>query len=497
MLTRFKVSGFKNLIDVDIRFGPFTCIAGANGVGKSNLFDAILFFSSLAEKPFIDAAMSVRDENGRATDVKSIFHRSGNFTDNIITLEAEMIVPKKDVDDLGQDAVASITFLRYSIKLGLTEVENTGSQGNIQILKEELSHIKIGDASKHLLFPHKKPWRDTVIEGRRTAPFISTEKEGSEALIIIHQDRGENKGGGRPRPILAKNIGRTVLSTLTNATETRTAIIAKREMQSWRLLLLEPTALRKPDKFNAPKKLGSDGSNLPSTLYHLPRTKENFNKENQFEIETQVYAEVANRLSELIDDVYEISVDRDEKRELLTLALTDRSGCTFAARDLSDGTLRFLAAAVLELDTQAQGLICLEEPENGIHPARIPAMIQLLRDITTNAELPAGSDNPPRQVIINTHSPAVVAQVPDDSLLVAELKENKRGGKRFKSVRFSCLDKTWRAEKRDGIEIVNKGTLLAYLNPVAAKDEAHEKEHRVIDRDDIQQLLPFPSDNSK
>ena len=39
MLTRFKVSGFKNLVDTDVRFGPFTCIAGANGVGKSNLFD--------------------------------------------------------------------------------------------------------------------------------------------------------------------------------------------------------------------------------------------------------------------------------------------------------------------------------------------------------------------------------------------------------------------------------------------------------------------------
>jgi len=27
MLTRLKVSGFKNLVDVDVRMGPFTCIA--------------------------------------------------------------------------------------------------------------------------------------------------------------------------------------------------------------------------------------------------------------------------------------------------------------------------------------------------------------------------------------------------------------------------------------------------------------------------------------
>lgn len=37
MLTRLKISGFKNLVDVDVRFGPFTCVAGANGVLKISL----------------------------------------------------------------------------------------------------------------------------------------------------------------------------------------------------------------------------------------------------------------------------------------------------------------------------------------------------------------------------------------------------------------------------------------------------------------------------
>ena len=49
MLTRLKVNGFKNLVDVDVSFGPFTCVAGVNGVGKSNLFDAITFLGALAE----------------------------------------------------------------------------------------------------------------------------------------------------------------------------------------------------------------------------------------------------------------------------------------------------------------------------------------------------------------------------------------------------------------------------------------------------------------
>src|SRR5664279_2460242 len=78
MLTRLKVNGFKNLVDVDVRFGPFTCIAGANGVGKSNLFDAIMFLSALADKTLIDAAKSVRDEEGRSSDIRGLFHRVGN-----------------------------------------------------------------------------------------------------------------------------------------------------------------------------------------------------------------------------------------------------------------------------------------------------------------------------------------------------------------------------------------------------------------------------------
>src|SRR5438034_229353 len=101
MLTRLKVSGFKNLVNVDVRFGAFTCIAGGNGVGKSNLFDAISFLSALAERPLLDAALSIRG-GGKATDVRSLFHRVGDRHAEHMDLEAEMLVPDQAFDDLGQ-----------------------------------------------------------------------------------------------------------------------------------------------------------------------------------------------------------------------------------------------------------------------------------------------------------------------------------------------------------------------------------------------------------
>src|SRR5438270_9743893 len=106
MLTRLKVNGFKNLVDVDVRFGPFTCIAGANAVGKSNLFDAIRFLSALANRPLLEAALSVRDEGGRAGDLRRLFHRVGDQYAPSMAFEAEMIVPGVATDDLGQPATA-------------------------------------------------------------------------------------------------------------------------------------------------------------------------------------------------------------------------------------------------------------------------------------------------------------------------------------------------------------------------------------------------------
>jgi predicted ATPase len=501
MLTRLKVSGFKNLADVDIRFGPFTCVAGVNGVGKSNLFDAIIFLSALAERPLIDAALSVRDEGARTSDIRSLFRRVGDAYEPEMSFEAEMIVPPIGWDDLGQEAKASITFLRYTLKLAYRADEGNRPLGSLEIVEEKLVHINLGDAKSHLAFPHAPKWRESAVRGRRHGgDFISTEGERANRTIKLHQDGGS----GRPRSLLAANLPRTVLSA-TNAAESPTALLARNEMRSWRLLQLEPSALRTPDPFTAPTHMTANGAHLAATLYHLAGSsnKQQPQTDAAHSTSQQVYARVANRLANLINDVGKVWVDRDERRELLTLYMTDRYGTSHAARALSDGTLRFLALAVLELDPEGQGLLCLEEPENGIHPERIPTMLRLLRDLAVDVDEPAGSDNPLRQVIINTHSPAVVGQVLDDDLVMAQLAEIVRDGKRSTAARFCWLPDTWRAQADpDERKIAARGELLAYLNPIApmgavvnhqanGNGQPHRR-RRVVDRPDIQPLL-WPS----
>lgn len=494
MLTRLMVNGFKNLVDVDVYFGPFTCVAGANAVGKSNLFDAIHFISAIADRPLIDAARSIRAETGRSTDVRSLFHRVGDVFDREISFMAEMIIPQEGWDDLGQKAKATTTFLRYSVTIASRAEESaSGSLGPLELKKEELVRITKGEAPKKIRFDHNTRWRNSAVTGRRVPPYISTEGDGADRVIIQHQD-GK---GGRTLKRSAVNLPRTVLS-VANAAESPTALMAKREMQSWRLLQLEPSAMREPDEFTAPTKLGMDGSHLAATLNYLARrggiVPEDFLMDTRRE--PIIFGQIANRLSGLIDDVYEVWVDRDAKRELLTLHVTDSSRTPHPARALSDGTLRFLALTVLELDPETKGLLCLEEPENGIHPERIPAMLTLLQDIAVDTSAAIGRDNPLRQVIINTHSPAVVAQVPDDTLLVAELKEAIQSERRFNKVCFSSLPDTWRS-KIPEVSIVPKGKLLSYLNPAEPPEPAEMRQkRRVIDREDVRQMSIFFSEKA-
>lgn len=322
MLTRLKVTGFKNLLDVDIRFGPFTCIAGRNAVGKSNLFDAIRFLSAAATETLMTAAVSVRNEEGRRADAASIFHRAGEHTGERMRFEAEMIVPEKVIDDLGMTATATVRFLRYTLELRYSPppTGDANPRGPIEIVMEELVPIAMKDADKLLAFPRNKAsWRDSTLRVAepkfRRAAFISTETTEEGRVIKLHGD-----GGSRGRPVTSNPATqfRTTLS-IVNTAENPTVLCAKREMETWRLLQLEPAALRNPDQITATAQhMAANGAHLPATLYHLAHGSQTPAGRAQDEADTQkVYTQVANRLSELLDDVQSVNVEKNEKWDSL------------------------------------------------------------------------------------------------------------------------------------------------------------------------------------
>ena len=152
MITRLQIDGFKNLVGMDVRFGPFTCIAGTNAVGKSNLFDAIRFLSDLSSKTLVDAAKSVRSEGQRNSDIRDLFHRIGERYTDRMSFTVDMIIPKEGTDDLGQFAEATITTVRYELEVAYRNNDTLGTQGTLEILKEELAPIAQREAYKNISF---------------------------------------------------------------------------------------------------------------------------------------------------------------------------------------------------------------------------------------------------------------------------------------------------------------------------------------------------------
>ena len=491
MLTRLRVNGFKNLVDADIRFGPFTCVVGANGVGKSNLFDAIRLLSALADKPFVDAAKCVRDESRRTGEVRALFHQGAGGPASRMKFVAEMIVPRAGVDQLGLSVEARTTFLRYTLELGFVPSGPEQLGDRLELLAEELTYVKTAEYDAALPFEPGDVWRRSAVvtaDRRKRSQYISTEsgRDGA-SLVYMHADGNTHKKTPRP----ARQLNRTLLAAATSL-ESPTASLARLEMQSWRLLQLEPSSLRAPDEFGAEKQLGADGLHLPATLYRLAHGPTPPDRPAGPEA---AYARVGRRLQGLIEDIHQLDIDRDEKRQLLTLVATDRRGVRLPARSLSDGTLRFLALSVLEEDEDAVGVLCFEEPENGIHPARIPAMLELLQDIAVDPNMAVGIGNPLRQVIVNTHSPLMMAGVPEDSLLGAAGTERSSDDRTTRGVSFLPLKRTWRARLRPPTRTLSVGDLLAYLpapaqriGPADAPSLNETDRARVRDREDIQRV---------
>ena len=469
MLTRIEVDGFKNLVDFSLDFGPYTCIAGENGVGKSNIFDAIQFLSLLTDHTIIQAALQIRSSAEGTGEIGELFFAANGETRDRITLAAEIIVGKHVVDDFGRPGVPSSTFLRYEVAFRREQpAVSSGLLGGGLVLEhEDLRHIPLKKAPERLRFRHNRQgFRNGIIyNNRRGAGYISTRIGDSEpATIVIHQDGGS---AGRARPAgRAERAPRTAVGT-ENTAATPTILAARREMQSWRILALEPAAMRRPDKYTDEPGIRADGGHIPVTLYHLAKHTSLYDTPD--DPDDDILSRIASRLSGLVP-VNSVRAVRDDVRQLFSLELEEPSGTRLRANSISDGTLRFLALTAIAEATGAGGVYCMEEPENGIHPEKLTAMSQLLHDIAVDPDEPVAGDNPLRQVIVATHSPYFVQlQKADEVVLAKNPALRSLSSEVIRPLRCYPLQNTWRDRKNQeeggGARGVGKIQLQAYLIP--------------------------------
>ncbi len=476
MLTRLEVNGFKNLVDFALDFGPYTCIAGPNGVGKSNIFDAIRFLSLLTECTINQAALQIRSFGDDTGDIADLFFSDGTESAQRIEFAAEMIVDKEVADDFGRKAIPSSSFLRYEVKFRHDPPSSAaGPLGGLILEWEQLRLIPQRQAASKLRFPHRKQeFRDSVVYNRRhsRSGYISTDVDGEtgQAIILVHQDGGSH-GKGRPAP--AAGAPRTIIGS-ENTAATPTILAARREMQRWRVLALEPSAMRRPDRFTDAPDITASGGHIPATLYHLANSPPA--SDNPDDPPDDVLGRIAARLANLVP-VKSVRAVRDDVRQLYLLELEEHSGVHLRANSISDGTLRFLALTAIAEATDATGLYCMEEPENGIHPEKLGAMNRLLHDIAVDPDESVAADNPLRQVIVATHSPYFVQLQNKDELVLAKNPAvQSASGNVILPLKCYPLHDSWRERAgNDGTAKAQGVGILAFHSYLAVPEDAQLK----------------------
>ncbi len=386
MITRIELDGFKTFQDFSLDLAPLQVIVGANGAGKSNLFDALRLLGRLAHSDLTSAYQEVRDQVGELFTV-----RPGGRRATQMRLAVDMLVARRVQDSWGTRKELTYPRLRYELVIERHD-EAPGPNG-IALKREALTPIpRHGDRwTRAYNLNTGGAWVPAMTGGR--SPLISTDAEEAKPAITLHQD---GRGGGLRR-VAAEQAKRTVLSGI-QSTEFPHALAAAEEMRSWRFLSLHADALRKSSHGSAPDSLAADGGNLPNALARICAA------------DPDHLSAISRDLASRVPGALKVEIDKNRELGRNTVWVEMEDGRRFPSGALSEGTLRLLALISLRHDPAHEGLLCIEEPERSIHPSSLKGLTDLLQNLVTDFSQPSDSHLPLRQVLCNTQSPVFVGQ---------------------------------------------------------------------------------------
>ncbi|MBE7209821.1 MAG: AAA family ATPase [Gluconacetobacter diazotrophicus] len=401
MLTRVEIDGFKTFEQFSLDLQPFSAIVGPNASGKSNLFDALRFLSLLAQTDIRSAMVGLRGEP------EELFRRTAAGTANEMRFAIEVLLNDTGTDAFGTTYTVRAQRLRYELTLTL-RMDKRGVPLGIYVTHERCQAIaRKGDRAKFLA-------KEDISYSHRKNPFIDMSEDQSRVFQIRQDGPAESGTSKRGRPVLlsASEASRTALSTI--ATAEFPHLYALRDLlTSLRFLEINPVAARSTnDRYIDTKSLRSDASNLAAILAHLKSETSSEKRPDG------VINDISADLSSLIPSVRKIEVFDEPSAKEYAFGVRTSDGLNFSSRIISDGTLRILALLAILDDPNRRGILCFEEPENGVHEGRMEALITLLRNA---AELPTRSTDPYFQILVNTHSPAVLDVLSKQELIAADV----------------------------------------------------------------------------
>lgn len=331
-VTRLEVEGYRSLRRLRLALGPVTVLVGANGCGKSNLYRALRL---------LHAAAAGRLAEG--------FAEEGGMPSALWAGEAKR---RDEIRSVRLAVAVDIDRFRYRLACGLP------LPGAIFPLDPEVKEEDVG----------------VRVPGRQT-PVPLCERRALVATVTDDEGRRETY----PDPL---DPSESVLVQIADPKRFPELALVRQLLSGWRFyhaFRTDPESpLRLPRLGSRAPALAHDGANLAAALVTLRALRDD------------------DALERAIDAAFPgcaLVIDGDERGGLAVGLRQPGISRALGARELSDGTLRFLCLAAALLTPRPPALLVLNEPETSLHADLLPPLAGLVAEAATRC-----------QVLVTTHA---------------------------------------------------------------------------------------------
>ncbi|PEQ10204.1 ATP-binding protein [Novosphingobium sp. PC22D] len=348
MISRFAVAGYRSLRDVVLELGQLTLITGSNGSGKSSLYRSLRLLSETAQGRLI---ATLAAEGGLSS---TMWAGPEKFS-------RDMLSGKERVTGTVRSGPVSLRLgfsgdeLGYAIDLGRPEPMHP-FQHDPEIKVETMWTGEL--LGKSNLF------------AQRRGPAVSL--------------RASHTGEWRDAftDLLAFD---SMVTHCADPVDGLELLLMRERMRNWRFydnLRTDADApARRPHVMTYTPVLGSDGTDLAPAIATIQAIGD------------------GEAFADAIDDAFpgsRIEVEGDE----YGLAVMHQRGLLrpFEAKELSDGTLRYLLLVTALLSPRPPEIMILNEPEASLHPSLLDALARLLIEASHRS-----------QIVLVSHSDRLIA----------------------------------------------------------------------------------------
>ena len=351
-IEKIRIKNFKVYQDTEIRDLPNMCVfLGANGTGKSTLFEVFGFMSD-ALKSNVKTALNKRG------GFKEVYSRNG-----VGDIEIEIKFRNPDVEGRKQPLIT------YELSVCLGET-------NMPVVSKEVLSYRRGQYGKPYKFLE-------FAKGKGNAIINESEFESAKQEF---KEQREEQTLDSPDILAIKGLGQFQKFNAISS--------FRRLLENWYVSNFQIQAAQNIEDTGLSEHLSTSGDNLAQVTKYI------------FENFPDTFQKILDKMKERVP-----GIDKVEAKETIdgriVLQFSDGSfKDPFISRFVSDGTIKMFAYLVLLNDPKPHPLLCIEEPENYLHPELLLELAEEFRDYANRGG----------QVFISSHSPDFVNALELDEL---------------------------------------------------------------------------------